>query len=172
MKMTQNNIIFIHGLESSGTGFKARLLKENLPTIITPSFILKEPGESYKELLTKRMTHLRQILNSKEKWIIIGSSFGGLMGTLYTLNNPDKVIKLILLAPFLSERIIDLKNLKPVNIPVEAYHGKSDDVVPYSTAQVVANEIFSNLKYNIVDDDHFLHSTVLSLNWKELISPK
>lgn len=175
MRMTLNNlknVIFVHGLESSGTGFKARLLKKYLPTIITPDFILKQPGESNKELLLKRMIHLEILLGQKNKWIIIGSSFGGLMGTLYTLNNPDKVIKLILLAPFLTERDVDLKNSKPVNVPVEVFHGKNDDVIPYSIAYTVANKLFTNLKYNIVDDDHFLHPTVLSLNWTELIKPK
>ncbi|MCK4687813.1 MAG: hypothetical protein KAT66_06770, partial [Candidatus Lokiarchaeota archaeon] len=78
------NIIFIHGLESSGRGFKALYLKRQLPEILTPSFIEFTSGISYKILLKKRMNQLIEILKNKESWIIIGSSFGGLMAVLYT----------------------------------------------------------------------------------------
>ncbi len=33
------NIIFIHGLESSGKGFKGVYLKKLIPEILTPDFI-------------------------------------------------------------------------------------------------------------------------------------
>ena len=32
------NIIFIHGLESSGDGFKGNLLRKELPGCLTPNF--------------------------------------------------------------------------------------------------------------------------------------
>ena len=115
------------------------------------------------------MLELNSILNSKNNWIIIGSSFGGLMGTIFTLENPEKVTKLVLLAPYLNAQFINFDNYEPIDTPVVVYHGKNDNVIPYSIAKEKANKFFLNLRYNIVDDDHFLHPTVLSLDWRSLI---
>ena len=47
----------------------------------------------------ERMSQLHSILSDKTDWILIGSSFGGLMGTVFTLDHATQVRKLILLAP-------------------------------------------------------------------------
>ena len=83
------NIIFIHGLESSGKGFKGTLLRRVLPGCLTPDFLPYSSDISIKDLLEKRMEQLIPILKNKTEWIIIGSSFGGLMGTIFTLNFPS-----------------------------------------------------------------------------------
>jgi len=165
------NIIFIHGLESTGKGYKARLLKDIFPNIHTPTFTESTPDILMYDLLEIRMSELNSILNTKKKWVIIGSSFGGLMATLFTLNVPYKVIKLVLLAPFLVSRKLKPTLYNPVNIPVIVYHGRNDRIVPYKQAQERATKFFSNLEYHIVDDDHTLHKTVKTLNWNNLISP-
>jgi len=163
------NIIFIHGLESSGQGFKAQYLKSIFPNILTPDFKRFDSKESVKSLLFERMMQLKTLLEEKNNWIIFGSSFGGLMGTLYTLQNPEKVERLILFAPFLTmKEFIDLK-FEPVKIPVTVYHGKNDKIVPLDQAMEEANKLFKNLEYKIVDDDHYLHSTIKKINWKELL---
>ncbi|MFX1308117.1 MAG: alpha/beta hydrolase [Promethearchaeota archaeon] len=166
--MTQN-IIFIHGLESSGDGFKGLLLRKQLPGCLTPSFKPYIPKISIKKLLNDRMEQLIPILKDKTKWIIIGSSFGGLMGVLFTLKYPLKVSKLILLAPFLSISELIPKNFSPVNIPVIVFHGKNDNVVSINQSLSQAEILFKNLKYNIVDDDHSLHNTVEIIDWQKLI---
>ena len=163
------NIIFVHGLESSGTGFKARLLKKIFPNIYTPTFKEFTPDILMYDLLEERMSELNSILNTKKKWIIIGSSFGGLMASLVALNVPYKVIKLILLAPFLVSRKLKPVFYQPVDVPVIVFHGSNDKVVPYQPAQERAKRFFTNLEYNIVDDDHSLHRTVELLNWKDLV---
>ena len=163
------NIIFVHGLESSGHGFKGRFLKKLFPDILTPDFKKSNGIIPMYELLEYRMTELNAILNSKEFWIIIGSSFGGLMGSLYTLQNPNNVSKLILLAPFIVSRKLKPYMYKPVDVPVKVYHGKNDNIVPYKSARVRAQYFFTNIEYNVVDDDHLLHSTVKSLNWQKII---
>ncbi|MHA2392930.1 MAG: alpha/beta hydrolase [Promethearchaeota archaeon] len=164
------NVIFVHGLESSGKGFKGRLLKRMIPGIITPDFIKFEPHIAMYDLLEQRMDQLITILGSKKKpWVIIGSSFGGLMACLITLSNPHKVSKLILLAPFLVSRKLKPIYYEAVDVPVIIFHGKKDKVVPYKPSQERAKIFFTNMEYNIVDDDHSLHSTVKSLNWKKLI---
>ena len=164
-----HNIIFVHGLESSGHGFKGKFLKSMFPDILTPDFKEFNPNTLMYDLLKERMIELNSILNTKKQWIIIGSSFGGLMSALYVLQNPLDVKKLILLAPFLVSRKLKPHMYKPINIPVIVYHGKNDKVVRYKMARERAKIFFTNLKYKIVDDDHRLKSTVKSINWKELI---
>ena len=155
------NIIFLHGLESSGQGFKGKLFQKQLPGILTPNF-----GGS----LQQRMEQLYPLLMKKESWVIIGSSFGGLMGALYTCQFSEKVNKLILLAPLLAVPELNPNQFTPVNTPVIVFHGKNDNVVPFNTTMTRARLLFNNLTYNIVDDDHFLHSTVKKIKWKKLVA--
>ncbi|MHA1671139.1 MAG: alpha/beta fold hydrolase [Promethearchaeota archaeon] len=164
------NIIFIHGLESSGKGFKGQMLKNIFPEILTPDL---EPYHSnnlsIKTLLEKRMLQLSKILKDKENWIIIASSFGGLMGATYTLKQPEKVKLLILLAPFFGANMLDPSNFHPIDVPVVVFHGKNDLTASIKTSKSISNILFSNLEYNIVDDDHYLHVTVEKVNWIQLI---
>jgi len=163
------NIIFIHGLESSGEGFKGKLFRKILPEILTPTFREYTPDISYEVLLDERMAQLNSILAEKEPWIIIGSSFGGLMGALYALQHPNKVSRLILLAPVLTFPKLNSKKFQPVEIEVTIFLGKKDQVIPLKPTKVRADELFSNLIFNIVDDDHMLHSAVQSIDWENLI---
>ncbi|MFX1274903.1 MAG: alpha/beta hydrolase [Promethearchaeota archaeon] len=156
------NIIFIHGYLSSGKGFKGKFLKKIFPQILTPNF---------KGYLDKRMKKLEAILKGEDNWIIIGSSYGGLMGSLYACKYPEKVKKLILLAPYIISNDIDPNNLKnvPIDIPVIAYHGIKDKTVNLDKARSRAEKLFSNLSYNAVDDDHGLDKTMYDIKWKELL---
>ena len=151
--------IFIHGLESSGKGFKGRFFKEIFPEILTPDF----RGE-----LFERMSELKKILKDSSDITIIGSSFGGLMGTLYTLENPLKVKKLILLAPAISFKKELFKN-KQIIVETIIYHGKHDNIVPIEPVKKLAEVLFANLIFNETDDDHMLHKTVKKIDWKSLI---
>ena len=163
------NIIFVHGLESSGKGFKGRLLKKIFPNIHTPDFRENDQNISMYDLLEHRMGELNSILSKKTPWVIIGSSFGGLMATLFTLKNPKNVSKLILLAPFLVSRKLKPSMYKAVDVPVTIYHGTNHKVVPYKPSRERAKQFFTNLKYNIVNDDHMLHQTVEAIDWHDLI---
>ncbi|MFW9865784.1 MAG: alpha/beta hydrolase [Candidatus Thorarchaeota archaeon] len=163
------NIIFIHGLESSGKGFKGKLLKKTFPEILTPDFKAFNPEIPMDELLDIRMKELNLILATKKSWIIIGSSYGGLMATLYTLQNPDKVDRLILLAPFLTSQKLQQFFNRVVEIPVIVYHGRNDKVISHLSSRERAKRLFNNLEYNLVEDDHSLHKTVQIINWGEII---
>ncbi|MHA2397789.1 MAG: YqiA/YcfP family alpha/beta fold hydrolase [Promethearchaeota archaeon] len=170
MKNTQNyNVIFIHGLESSGHGFKGRLLKELIPQILTPDFEPFDPNVLMYDLLPKRMDQLNRILNSKNSLVLIGSSFGGLMASLFVFQNPKRVEKMILLAPLLVSRKLKPRNHPPMSVPVIVFHGKNDKIVKCKHTRERAKLLFTNLQYTIVDDDHSLHKTVKSLNWHKLI---
>ena len=164
------NIIFIHGLESSGEGFKANFLRKLFPKIIAPTFIPYSSNILLDDLLKERMEQLQGFLRDKSDWIIIGSSFGGLMATLYALKNPIQIKFLVLLAPFLTvPRYYDSISI-PINIPVFAIHGINDSVVLARKARTHAKNIFTDLEYILVDDDHSLHQTVVKLNWDKLIN--
>ncbi|MHA1987102.1 MAG: alpha/beta hydrolase [Promethearchaeota archaeon] len=163
------NIIFIHGLESSGRGYKGRFLKSVFPDILTPDFKEFNPNVLMYDLFKERMIELNSILDSKKPWTLIGSSLGGLMAAIYALENPNRVRRLVLLAPFLVSRKLKPHMYKPIDIPVIVYHGKNDKVVRYKMARERAQNFFTNLEYNVVDDNHPLRNTVKSLNWQKII---
>jgi predicted esterase len=166
------NYIFVHGLESSGEGFKGKFFQKKIPSCLTPTFKAFDPSMSNKLLLNQRMSQLKKILNDEEKWVIIGSSFGGLMASIYSIKNNKRVKKLVLLAPLLATRELDPSNFEKFEQfpnPVIIFHGKNDNVIPIGPTRKRAEELFQELSYIIVDDDHHLHRTVQSLDWIELI---
>ncbi|NVM02250.1 MAG: alpha/beta fold hydrolase [Candidatus Helarchaeota archaeon] len=150
------NVIFVHGLISSGQGFKGNFLRSILPTCLTPDFVGTEE---------EKINQLKNFLSEKRSWIIIGSSYGGFMGTFYTCQYPDRVSQLILLAPVLTHP--KLHSCRSVDVPVVLYHGKNDNVVPIEATHKRAEELFTNLTYHLVDDDHMLHPTVKKIDWSQ-----
>jgi len=163
------NIIFIHGLESSGQGFKGKFLRKIFPEILTPDFKMYTPEISHQVLLRERMAQLMLILAEKAPWIMIGSSFGGLMGALYTCKFPENVYRLILLAPAILSPELNPKKFNPISVPVTVFHGKNDSVIPLKLTRKRAEKLFLNLEYHVVDDDHKLHNTVHNIDWLSLI---
>ncbi len=153
--------IFIHGLLSSSEGFKARFFRRTFPDMLTPDF----SGD-----LDKRMAQLQRILMTGEDHILVGSSFGGLMAALYLCEHPHKVTKAILLAPALPFHAFAEHLPRPCNVPTIIFHGSKDTVVPLEPTRALAQRVFNNLTFHVVDDDHMLHHTVTSLDWKQLLS--
>jgi pimeloyl-ACP methyl ester carboxylesterase len=169
MKMAQiksgwvdnKRLIFIHGLAGSSQGFKATLLRGLFPEILTPDF---------EDSLQARMTRLSSILSDQSDWIIIGSSMGGLMGTMFTCQHPQQVKKLVLLAPALIWPEFAQSLPPPVSVPVVIYHGREDNVIRLDLVRPLAEQIFLNLTFHVVDDDHGLHKTVQAIDWVALLS--
>lgn len=159
--LNSRRLIFIHGLESSSRGFKATLLRRLFPGILTPDF---------EGPLKPRMARLTSILSGKFDWIIIGSSFGGLMGALFTCQHPQQVEKLILLAPALTWPDFASVLPPPVSVPVVVYHGREDEVIPLELVRPLAEQVFLNLTFHVVDDDHRLPKTVQAVDWSALVS--
>ncbi|MBN1146935.1 MAG: hypothetical protein JXA78_06755 [Anaerolineales bacterium] len=155
-----SRLIFIHGLEGSSQGVKARLLCGLFPGILTPDF---------RGTLEERMAALNEILGEQVGWTIVGSSFGGLMGALFTCRRPEQVRKLVLLAPALI--LPDFANSPPapVDTPVIVYHGAHDDLIPLETLRKLAEQVFTNLSFYTVDDDHGLYKTVHEIDWGKLL---
>jgi pimeloyl-ACP methyl ester carboxylesterase len=159
-KKSGENIIFIHGLEGSSQGVKARLLRGLFPGILTPDF---------SGSLEQRMAQLNAILGTQPNWTIIGSSLGGLMAAMFALRHPEQVRRLILLAPALIWPDFAGNPPAPVNVPAIIYHGRQDTLVPLAPVQELAERVFHDLEFHAVDDDHGLYKTVHTIDWHALL---
>jgi pimeloyl-ACP methyl ester carboxylesterase len=153
-------LIFIHGLEGTSQGEKARLLRGIFPQILTPDF----NGQ-----LEMRMQSLRSLLGDEVGWRIIGSSFGGLMAAIFACERPRQVERLILLAPALLWPDFAASPPAPVNVPAIIYHGTQDAILPLQPTRELAQKIFRNLDFRTVDDDHGLYKTIHMIDWKGLV---
>ncbi|MDY6972165.1 MAG: alpha/beta fold hydrolase [Thermodesulfobacteriota bacterium] len=153
--------IFLHGLESSNQGTKSIFFRERYPNMITPHFT----GDLYE-----RMDTLNSILSDKSGIRLVGSSFGGLMASLFALENESRVERMILLAPAIHMMGLTPSRNKTVSVPVWVYHGSADQVIPLAGVESIAREIFPNLSFHSVDDDHFLHRTFKIIDWDSLLA--
>jgi pimeloyl-ACP methyl ester carboxylesterase len=156
-----SRLIFIHGLEGTSQGEKARLLRSLFPTILTPDF--SGPLEA-------RLDSFRSILGEAKGWRMIGSSFGGLMAAIFTCQRPEQVEQLVLLAPALLWPDFAASPPAPVDVPVIIYHGTQDKIVPLQPTKELAQKVFHNLDFRIVDDDHGLYKTVHTIDWIVLLA--
>jgi pimeloyl-ACP methyl ester carboxylesterase len=153
--------IFIHGLESNNQGTKAVYFRKNFPGMLTPNF----PGS-----LDERMTKLRALLSGKGEVTLVGSSFGGLMASIFTMENEPSVKRLILLAPAINLMEFSPYRDRKIQVPVHLYHGRQDEVIPLEDVEGVARQVFSALTFHAVDDDHYLHKTFEKIEWDSLLS--
>ena len=156
----KQRFIFIHGLEGSSQGVKARLLRSMYPDILTPDF---------RGSIAERMTFLQGVLADNVGWTIVGSSYGGLMATLFACQHPEQISKLILLAPALVLLTDEDYPVQPLSIPVIIYHGRQDQIIPLEQTRFLAEKLFSNLVFHQVDDDHGLYQTVHEIKWQKLL---
>jgi len=158
--VTDHKLLFIHGLEGSSQGVKAKLLRGLFPDIIIPDF---------RGSLAQRMDYLDSMVTSNQIWTIIGSSFGGLMGALIANRFPSSVRKLVLLAPALVwPEFARLPNTS-ISVPTVIYHGMDDRVIPIGGVRQLAERIFTDLDFQSVDDDHGLYETSQNINWGSLL---
>ena len=152
--------VFIHGLESSSQGTKGVFFREHYPDMII---------EDFTGSLEVRMEKLNLLLAGREDMILVGSSFGGLMAAIYACENENRVRRVVLLAPALHVPDFGRFLGKRVNVPVSLFHGENDDVVPPAAVKAIAEKVFNNLDYHLVDDDHSLHITFPLMDWKALV---
>ncbi len=160
--MDTSRLIYLHGSDSDSNSGKARLFREWFPGMLTPDFT-----GSFDE----RMRQLYSILGDKSGWTLIGSSYGGLMGTVFTLDHPARVRKLVLLAPALMlDPLASRSQPKPVPVPTIVVHGTLDTVVPLEPVREVVQKLFTNVKYHVVKDDHRLSKSVHELDWNSILA--
>lgn len=153
--------MFIHGLESNNQGTKAIYFREKFPGMLTPNF---------HGPLDERMARLREILSGQNEILLVGSSFGGLMASIFAMENEPSVRRLILLAPAINLMEFTSYRQRKIVTPVHITHGREDEVIPISDVEEVAKQVFSNLTFNPVDDDHYLHKTFKTIDWDSLLT--
>lgn len=153
--------IFLHGLESSSNGAKASFLRDLFPDMLTPDF---------KGNLSARMASLETILAGRENIVMVGSSFGGLMCTLYAMQKQATVDRLILLAPALNfPEFLKYKH-EIIEVPTRIIIGSDDIVTPAQEVLPLARKIFSDLNYDEVNDTHMLAETFRKFDWQALLA--
>jgi pimeloyl-ACP methyl ester carboxylesterase len=154
-------LVFIHGLESTSQGVKGQFFRRCFPEMII---------EDYTGNFAERMRKLSGILAAKNNMILVGSSYGGLMAAQFALQNEDRVQKMILLAPALNLFEFTPGTQQQLSLPVIIYHGADDNIVDPYAVKAIAAKAFRRLEHHLVDDDHSLHKTFPSLDWKKLLS--
>jgi len=92
------------------------------------------------------------------------------MASLFAMEHPSRVERMVLLAPALNLIQLVSGERREVPVPVKIYHGSNDEVIPMAEVRPVAEEIFTDLSFNVVDDDHFLHRTFKTLDWDTLLA--
>jgi len=153
-------LIYIHGLEGTSHGTKATLLRGLFPEMLIPDF---------RGSLDERMITLETLLGAEREWTIIGSSFGGLMGAMFTCQCPHQVRKLVLLAPALIWPDFADHLPEPVEVATVIYHGKRDSIVPLKPVRALAQQVFTNLDFRVVEDEHSLRQTIHAIDWHRLL---
>jgi pimeloyl-ACP methyl ester carboxylesterase len=155
------DLCFLHGLDSSPHGTKARLLRQHYPEIWIPDL----PPDIY----------LRMEILEKEfpgPMTVIGSSLGGLSAVMYAMRHPEMVRGMVLMAPALGVRedLIfspdDRRKLGtlffPEGIPAVVIAGLKDTLIPLSSiAEAIKRSPDpERISLRVMDDDHNLHGSL------------
>ena len=152
------DLYFFHGLESSPKGTKAQLIKKHFPECHIPEL---SPD------IHERATVLERLIT--ESSYLVGSSLGGLSALLFSMQHPELVKAMILLAPavgafdehfFTQEDFELLKTTHiPEKIPTTVIAGQHDDVIPLKAIKEMMKRSpdKDNIDFMIWDDDHSLN---------------
>ncbi len=151
--------LFLHGLDSSGRGTKGRFFTGHFPEIIVPDF---------EGSLRQRLQSLEKIAKGRTNLILIGSSFGGLMAVCFSIAHPDRVKKLILLAPALNFPEFS-PPAAPVSVPTLLIIGRNDTVTPPGVIIPAARATCADLEVCCCDDDHLLRAAFPAMDWMRLV---
>ena len=152
--------LFLHGLDSSSQGTKGRYFKKYFPDVLCPDF----SGD-----LAQRLDQLKKICAPYEKMTLIGSSFGGLMATIFAIRQPTRVGRLFLLAPALNFEQFT-PPASPIITPTLLIKGKNDTVCPPDLVRPLAEKTFTDLEVRCGDDDHLLREMFLEIDWQDQLA--
>jgi pimeloyl-ACP methyl ester carboxylesterase len=156
-----SRILFIHGSDSSSRTYKASILRGIFPGMLVPDFTGGLP---------ERMEQLEAILGSETGWALVGSSLGGLMAAIFAMQHPVQVRKLVLLAPALTLPGFTMSLGSQISIPTIIIQGTQDELIPLEPTRRLAEKVFLNLTYLVVNDDHRLHKTAKELDWNSILT--
>lgn len=150
------SVLFVHGLEGSPQGSKARFLAQHFdavaPALDTSDF----------EACVRTVA---DAISSRRPDVLVGSSFGGAVA-LALLQRGVFSGPTLLLAP--AARALGLEARLPEGVPVIIAHGNRDTVVnPEDSRRLAATSTSVELVW--VDDEHRLQSLVDSGELAELV---
>ena len=149
---------FIHGLEGSPQGAKARLLAEHFRAL-TPAMDTRD----FDTCVAVQAAALRSFRPD----VVVGSSFGGAVA-VELLRRGLWRGPTLLLAQAAVKR--DATARLPESVPVWLVHGRNDDIVDPQDSRALARTGSGELVRLIeVDDDHPLHATVRGGRLLELV---
>ncbi|NLZ17690.1 MAG: alpha/beta hydrolase [Desulfobulbaceae bacterium] len=152
-------LFFLHGLDSSSQGFKARWFREHFPQMCI---------HDYTGSLASRLSQLAHHTQGIGRYILVGSSYGGLMAACHARLYPQQCAALILLAPALNFEAYQPPPEK-LDLPVTLLAGEGDTVCPPDLVLPLAYQSFSQLDIKLVHDDHLLHHSFQELDWPRLL---
>jgi len=155
--------VFLHGLESSSRGTKGSWFRQHFPKMLVPDFT----GS-----LRDRMDQLNRVLTGRKELLLVGSSFGGLMAAILAIENPERVSRLILLAPALNFPEFDKWHGRSTPVETLLYIGGNDDVCPPAVVIPAAKAAFPALTIHQTDDDHLLRATFAEIDWQCLLGQR
>ncbi|MBU1641709.1 MAG: alpha/beta fold hydrolase [Proteobacteria bacterium] len=151
--------LFLHGLDSSSRGSKGRFFQSHFPAVNCPDF----SGN-----LDQRLAQLSALCSGIGDLVLIGSSLGGLMASSFAIANPERVSRLILLAPALNFPGF-APPVQKIDVPTLLVMGRDDTVCPPKLVEPLAAATFSNLEVRLGEDDHLLRRMFLALEWPTLL---
>ena len=147
-------LIWAHGLWGSPNGSKVTAIRESGIEVLSPDFNNME--------LDERVDILNELV-SKEKVVLVGSSYGGLACALVAQQQPKQVKGMLLLAPALhlpESPNTDPENLiAPNNFPISIIHSITDEIVPISASKDYMERSGNNLSLIEVEDSHVLENS-------------
>jgi hypothetical protein len=156
--MSRLRVQFIHGLEGSPQGAKARLLAQHFCTC-TPEMDTRD--------FAACVDAQAAALASFGPDVLVGSSFGGAVA-VELLRRGLWRGPTLLLAQAARKRGADVR--LPQDVPVWLVHGLRDDIVDCEDSRCLARTGTPRLvRLFEVDDDHPLHATVASGRLPELV---
>ena len=142
-------VLFIHGLESSPQGAKARFLAERF-TALTPAMDTSDFARCVRQQAT--------VLAEFRPDVVVGSSFGGAV-LLALVRAGAWWGPTVLLAPAAAH--FGVPGALPEGIPVTIVHGVADDVVDIASSRALGKTGSPDLvKLLEVDDGHRLQSLI------------
>lgn len=149
--MSDLKVQFIHGLEGSPRGAKARLLAEHFDAR-TPTMNTRD----FESCVTVQMEVLREFGPD----VLVGSSFGGAVA-VELLRCGAWTGPTLLLAQAAVKR--DPSACLPEGVPVWLVHGSRDEIVDVEDSRLLARSGSPQwVRLIEVDDDHSLHDQVAS----------
>ena len=143
------HLIFLHGLESGPHGSKYQALRALDPGILAPDcYDIRD--------LEKRLAIVERELVGLDDLVLVGSSFGGLVATVFADRHPQRVRGYLLCAPALHLGHTDVLT----HVPARAHvlHGTRDVEVPIEASRAFCQRW--GVPLHEVDDDHRLHASM------------